>query len=117
MEIRSDNICIRKATIDDARILCTWWNDTEIMAYAGFPNGWNISEEEIVKMLSKETDKDAGRLIIEIDDKPCGEMVYNNKENNVVELGLKMCDPAIITKGYGAKALKMFMNHVLDTIG
>jgi RimJ/RimL family protein N-acetyltransferase len=116
MEIKNDNICIRYATIDDAKILCKWWNDEKIMKYAGFPNGWDISEEEIINIILKETDEITGRRIIEIDNKPCGEMIYNNKENNVVEIGIKMCDFTINEKGYGTKALKMFMKYLLETM-
>jgi hypothetical protein len=43
-------ICIRYAAVDDAKILCEWWNDDVIMNYAGFPGGWNISEEEIINL-------------------------------------------------------------------
>jgi RimJ/RimL family protein N-acetyltransferase len=116
MEIRNNNICIRNATIDDAKILCKWWNDEEIMKYAGFPGGWNISEEEIINMILKETGGTTGRWIIEIDNKPCGEMIYSNKENNVAEIGIKMCDFTINEKGYGTKALKMFMKYLLETM-
>jgi RimJ/RimL family protein N-acetyltransferase len=98
------------------KILCKWRNDEKIMKYAGFPNGWNISEEEIKNIILKETDEITGRRIIEIDNKPCGEMIYNNKEDNVVEIGIKMCDFTINEKGYGAKALKIFMKYLLETM-
>jgi RimJ/RimL family protein N-acetyltransferase len=117
MEMKDGNIRIRRATTDDAATLCKWWNDDEIMRYAGFPNGWNISEQEIRDKLAGETDETAGRWIIEIDNEPCGEMVYENKENNVVQIGAKMCAPALNEKGYGARALKMLMKHLLETMG
>jgi RimJ/RimL family protein N-acetyltransferase len=115
--ITSDgNISIRHATVDDAKLLHGWWTNEDIMGYAGFPGGWKISEDEIVSMLSKETDNTTGRFIIEIDNTPCGEMIYTNKENNIIELGAKMCNLAMNEKGYGAKALKLFMKHLLETI-
>jgi hypothetical protein len=43
-------------------------------------------------------------------------MIYNNKEDNVVEIGIKMCDFTINEKGYGAKALKIFMKYLLETM-
>ena len=116
MEIREGNICIRYAAIDDAKKLCEWWNDDEIMKYAGFPGGWNISEEDIINMISKTAGETNRRWIIEIDNKSCGEMIYNNKENNVVEIGIKMCDLTITEKGYGTKSLKMFMKYLLETM-
>jgi RimJ/RimL family protein N-acetyltransferase len=116
MEIKNDNLCIRYATAKDAKILYKWWNDEKIMQYAGFPSGWNISEEEIKNIILKEKNEPAGRWIIEIDNKPCGEMIYTNKENNVMELGIKMCDLTLKEKGYGAKVLKVFMKYLLETM-
>ena len=39
MNITKGRLTIRNATPDDAQQLCIWWNDGEIMAHAGFPNG------------------------------------------------------------------------------
>lgn len=34
-----NNLTIRNATVEDADLLSEWWNNGEIMAHAGFPNG------------------------------------------------------------------------------
>jgi hypothetical protein len=50
-----ENIKIRYATLEDAEILCRWWNDGAVMAHAGFPDGLNTTEEKIRELISKET--------------------------------------------------------------
>ena len=35
----TNGILIRDAKIEDAARLCRWWNDGDVMAHAGFPNG------------------------------------------------------------------------------
>ena len=52
MELIKENLKIRYATKNDAKILCNWWNDGKIMAHAGFPNGVNTTVEEIGKQKS-----------------------------------------------------------------
>jgi hypothetical protein len=51
MELRQDNLLIRYATLNDAKILCNWWNDGKVMAHAGFPDGINTIEEKIMKQI------------------------------------------------------------------
>lgn len=46
MFIENKNVVIRSAIIDDSRILADWWNDGNVMAHAGFPNGLGTTEEE-----------------------------------------------------------------------
>jgi hypothetical protein len=41
-------------------------------------------------------------------------MIYENKDDNIVQIGVKMCDIGKREKGYGARALKMFMNYLLE---
>jgi RimJ/RimL family protein N-acetyltransferase len=112
MEIKKGNFLIRHVTINDANILCQWWNDGKIMAHAGFPNGINTTEEIIKKQILDESDKTTRRWIIEIG----GEMNYRNKGNDTVEIGIKICDFTKQNKGYGTKIIKMFIEYLFDEL-
>jgi RimJ/RimL family protein N-acetyltransferase len=116
MDIRNENLLIRYATVNDANVLCKWWNDGKIMAHAGFPNGINTTKEEIKKQISEETDDTTRRWIIEIDGKPSGEMNYRNKGNETAEIGIKICEFTKQDKGYGTKLLKMFINYLFKEL-
>jgi len=110
--LKKENIALRRATVQDAELLASWWNNEEIMRYAGFSEPWNLTAQEIASMLEKETDEIAGRWIIEIDGMPRGEMIYTNKENNIFSIGVKMCALELNDKGYGASALKILMDYL-----
>lgn len=117
MFIRNNNLTIRNAISSDASILCKWWNDGEVMAHAGFPNGLGTSEEIIVQQLSCDTDEIHRRLIIEVDGQPTGEMNYRNKGNNIAEIGIKICDFSKQEKGHGKKLLSMLINTLFKELG
>jgi RimJ/RimL family protein N-acetyltransferase len=116
MELRQENLLIRYATISDAKILCTWWNDGKIMAHAGFPNGINTTEETIKKQILEESDETTRRWIIEIDGEPSGEMNYRNKGNGTAEIGIKICDFSKQEKGYGTTLLRMFIRYLFEQL-
>ena len=63
-----NNIKIRNATVDDAVILETWWNDGRIMAHAGFPNGTGQTAEGIAEKIRSDADRVHRRMIIELSD-------------------------------------------------
>jgi RimJ/RimL family protein N-acetyltransferase len=113
MYINKDNLVIRNATIEDAKILCNWWNDGRVMAHAGFPNGIGTTEEEISNKLMKDTDK-GRRLILEINGVPIGEMCYRTIDENVAEIGIKICDFNQQEKGFGTKFLNMLINCLFN---
>ena len=117
MELRQNDILIRYATIEDAEILCNWWNDGKIMAHAGFPNGLNTNVEEIKEQISEDSDETMRLFIIEINEKLVGEMHYRNKGNNIADIGIKICDFTKQEKGYGTKILKMFIEYLFNDLG
>ena len=116
MELIKENLKIRYATKNDAKILCNWWNDGKIMAHAGFPNGINTTVEEIEKLISGETDNTTRRFIIEINNKPSGEMNYRNKNNGIAEIGIKICDFNEQEKGHGTKLLELLINYLFKEL-
>ena len=106
------NLKIRNAVAKDAQILCNWWNNGEIMAHAGFSNGLNTNVKKIIHELSADSDDTYRRLIIEIDDIPSGEMSFRNKQNNVAEIGIKICESSEQEKGYGTLLIKMLISYL-----
>lgn len=117
MFIQNYNLTIRNATLNDAAILCKWWNDGKVMAHAGFPNGLGTLEEKIIQQLSGDTDEIYRRLIIEVDGVPVGEMNYRNKGNDIAEIGIKICDFSKQEKGHGRKLLSMLINALFKDLG
>jgi RimJ/RimL family protein N-acetyltransferase len=110
MNLTNGNITIRDATSDDAELLCTWWNDGEIMAHAGFPNGLGITVDEICEQLANREDDAIHIHIIELNGNPIGEMNYRNESNNIASIGIKICDFASQEKGLGTTILAMFID-------
>ena len=117
MNITRDRLTIRNAMPDDAQQLCIWWNDGEIMAHAGFPNGTGENPEDISKSLATDTDETHRRHVIELDGKPIGEMNYRNKGDNVAEIGIKICDFTNHRKGMGTELLSMFIDALFSRYG
>lgn len=112
MTIKRGNQLIRNATVSDASLLCRWWRDGKIMAHAGFPNGLNITEDEIIEKLSRDSDDTYRRLIIEVDGESVGEMSCHNKGEFTSEIGIKICDFEKREKGLGTNFLKMLIEYL-----
>jgi Acetyltransferases, including N-acetylases of ribosomal proteins len=110
MLLTYENLRIRNATLEDAQMLCQWWNDGKVMAHAGFPNGLHTNTEKIIRELSTDSDDTYRRLIIEVSNIPVGEMSYRNKGNNIAEIGIKICDFSKQEKGHGTLFLKMLIS-------
>lgn len=109
---QKDNLAIRIATMEDAKILCKWWNDGKVMAHAGFPKGLNTSIETIEEQIRKEDDN-YHRLIIEIDTFCVGEMCYRIKDA-IADIGIKICETAYQEHGYGTKALRLLIEYLFQ---
>jgi RimJ/RimL family protein N-acetyltransferase len=116
MFLKHNDLVIRNATAYDALLLCKWWNDGKIMAHAGYPNGLGITEQEILKKLEIDNDFNR-RLILEISAIPVGEMNYRTVENNVAEIGIKICEWSQQGKGYGTTFLMMLINALFNEMG
>jgi RimJ/RimL family protein N-acetyltransferase len=119
MHLRFDNLTIRTATNEDAKILLIWWNDGDVMAHAGFPKGLRVSLDKIQNDLSSHWDDGKrGRLhIIEIDGKPIGEIHYRNEGEECASIGIKICDSSYHEKGLGTKILFVFVDALFKQMG
>lgn len=116
MVLQFKNLSIRAATIADADLLSSWWNDGKIMAHAGYPNGTGETADEIAGKIKKNTD-DNRRMIIELDNRPIGEMSYYREQGNIAEIGIKICDFAEHDKGYGKIFLSMLISFLFRDMG
>ncbi|WP_340024289.1 GNAT family protein [Paenibacillus sp. FSL K6-1096] len=115
MYLVNGNLVIRDATNDDAQQLCIWWNDGRVMAHAGFPNGLGITEQEVLTRLQTGKDSERkGRLILEIDAAPVGEMSYSAVSEHVVEIGIKICEFSQQNKGAGTQFLEMLIRYLFE---
>ena len=111
--LKYKNVSLRKAQVDDALQLSSWWNDGEIMAHAGFPNGVGVSVGEIVTLIKKNSDNRC-LFILDVDGTSVGEMHYRKKGSVTSEIGIKICDKTFHNKGIGKKALSLLIHHLFD---
>jgi RimJ/RimL family protein N-acetyltransferase len=114
MFITGQEQTIRNAEAIDSALLCNWWNDGQVMAHAGFPNGLGTDTETIMKQISTDNDDTKRRLILEIGTKPIGEMSYRNLNDGSVEIGIKICEEEYQSKGYGTRFLQMLIDELFS---
>jgi RimJ/RimL family protein N-acetyltransferase len=115
MNLRTDNLTIRRATAEDAPLLCAWWNDGQVMAHAGFPHGLGISEQKIVALLAQDNDENR-RLILDCDGQPIGEMNYRTVAKGIAEIGIKICAADKQNRGLGPRYLRMLLGHLFGVM-
>lgn len=116
IKIESGKLKVRSAAIEDAKMLSEWWNNGKVMAHAGFPKGIGISEDKVAELI-KEDNNLSQRLIIELENKPIGEVNYRTPKEKVAEIGIKVCDSSQQNKGYGTECLKMLMEYIFMSMG
>ncbi len=104
MMIRYKNLTIRQADVADAKQLTAWWNDGTVMAHAGFPYGLGTSEEEVIEGLGN------GCMVILENDRMIGECNYRNVEEDIAEIGIKICENDCQNRGVGRKCLSMLID-------
>ncbi len=117
MLLKYNDLTIRNATTEDAGQLAQWWNDGTIMAHAGFPNGIGESADTIAESLKNDSDAANRRLILEIAQKPIGEMNYSNMGGKTAEIGIKICDFSLYDKGLGKLFLSMLIASLFKDMG
>lgn len=117
MLLEHQNLRIRNAVINDAELLKKWWNDGNIMAHAGFPNGTGETESQIAATIKTDSDDTRRRLIVELSDIPIGEMSYYNVGEHTAEIGIKICDFSLHDQGLGKILLSMLISALFDDWG
>ena len=103
MFLKYENLTIRNAGESDAKRLAEWWNDGNVMAHAGFPNGLGTTAEKVAVDIRSDTDGTRRRLI--------------NTGNNTAEIGIKICDFSMQDKGLGKILLSMLISSLFEDMG
>ncbi len=111
MMIMKDEAIIRAAEAKDADILTHWWNDGEIMAHAGFPNGLNQKIEKTLLQIEQNNQGLSKRCILEVHMKPIGECNFSIFDHKA-EIGIKICDKNYQNQGFGTIFLKMLIHYL-----
>ncbi|WP_313131647.1 GNAT family N-acetyltransferase [Anaerocolumna sp.] len=111
MQIHKENLTIRSATVEDAKVLTNWWNDGTIMAHAGFPKGLNQSIEETIAQIKENETRLSQRCIIEVNGIRAGEMSYGIG-GGFAEIGIKICEVSYQNCGIGTKLLNMLIEFL-----
>lgn len=106
------NIYIRKATVEDAEQLSVWWNDGNVMAHAGFPNGLRTTPDIVAHQIVENNSRHI--ILILHEDIPIGEMNYNDVGNKICEIGIKICNVNMQNKGIGKIALSLFIDDLFN---
>ena len=114
MNIICKDLCIRNAGNADCAQLAKWWNDGSVMAHAGFPGGLGTTAEKIQEQIASDSDKTKRRLIIEHKGSAIGEMSYYNRENNIAEIGIKICNADYQERGLGRVLLSMLIGELFS---
>lgn len=116
MQIAYEDIEIREAVMDDATLLCRWWNDGAVMAHAGFPNGLGTTPETVADQIRAQ-DENGRRMIICHQSVPIGEMNYRRVDGASCEIGIKICESTHQNRGLGKKILSLFIQALFDQLG
>lgn len=109
MFIQHNGLVIRNAEAKDAPQLCAWWNDGQVMAHAGFPNGLGTTAEKIAADVAADTDDTRRRLMLEYQGVPIGEACFRVTDRQTAEIGIKICDFSMQEKGLGKQLLSLLI--------
>ena len=109
---RYKDLRIRNAEVCDCKQLELWWNDGNVMAHAGFPQGLGTTEQKIAAQIADDSDETKRRLIIEFQSRPIGEMCFYTEKNQEYEIGIKICEMEYQEKGLGRIVLSMLIDEL-----
>lgn len=109
--IETPNMRLKKATKDDMKTLVDWWNDGELMASVGFPEGLDVTENTVRKRIDREDHV----ILIAFDketDTPVGEFSYGqiDPEAGTVRIG----NLDYQGQGYGKEGLKYLLGYLFE---
>lgn len=108
IQLTHRDILVRTARKSDAKQLAQWWNDGEVMAHAGFPNGLGTTEEKVAAGLGE------GLLIIEAGGVSIGECNYRIVDEKTAEIGIKICRRDYQERGIGKVVLSLLIRYLFD---
>lgn len=112
MFLQQSQLIIRDALPSDAPLLCSWWNDGNVMAHAGFPHSIGTTAKEVEQQICNQ-DGSKMRLMIEYASAPIGEMCFHWLEPAIAEIGIKICVPEKQNCGLGSILLSCYAKNFL----
>jgi len=118
MYLKKNDLVLKSAQIEDAKILTGWWNDGKVMAHAGFPKGLGLEQEATIRNIKK-MNQDVQKeqlLMILYQDVSIGEMHYKIDQNGA-NIGIKICDFSYHQKGIGTLAIQCLNEYLFDHLG
>ena len=101
MLLRRENMTLRPAALEDAGLLCRWWNDGRLMIWVGYPLGLKTTPERVWQDLAARTDDTFQVLIMEVGGLPIGEMNYRLLDDETASIGIKVGELDWQGRGYG----------------
>ena len=116
MFLQQSQLIIRDALPSDAPLLCSWWNDGNVMAHAGSPHGIGTIAKEVEQQICNQ-DVSKMRLMIEYASAPIGEMCFHWLEPAIAEIGIKICVPEKQNCGLGSILLSMLCQELFENAG
>ncbi|MBN2380409.1 GNAT family N-acetyltransferase [candidate division WOR-3 bacterium] len=119
--IQGKRLLIRRVQEHDLDYLLKWWNDSQVMASVGFPDGLSLSMKDMeTKYWPQWRDDPEGfqRIICLNDGTPIGEANFHNYyiEESSVQIGLKICLPELWNQGLGTEALQMMIHYAFEVL-
>ena len=107
MRLQYGDVTVRTTLPEDVPLLVQWWNDGEVMAHAGFPLGLGTTVEKELARLPA-----TGRLTLDFQNRPIGEMNWRSAGENAAEIGIKICEASFQEQGLGRIALSLLIGEL-----
>jgi len=114
MQIVNGELSIRSAVVTDAPFFGKAWRDGEIMVTAGFPNGLDVKDEDIVRQIEGHSIK---LLVLEADGEAIGEMHYKDEGEQTASFGIKIYSKEKRGQGLGSRFIQMLLAELFNNHG
>lgn len=124
--MRSQRLYYDFLTEDDLVCIEKWWNDGNVTAPMGFPDGLHVTIQQLKQRFQKEfaavgqpTEQRTLIIYEKKSNKPIGELAYGeyNKVEKSCRLAIKIGETSCQGRGYGKEALQWFMEFLHKEYG
>ncbi len=118
LRLADGDLTIRNAKVSDIEQFVTWWEDGEVMAHAGFPNGLKVDRDELKlkHIINNASGIEQLRLVVLYKGKPIGEASYRLVSKQVYDFGIKICDVNYQNLGIGTRAIDLMMTLIINDL-
>ena len=113
-------ISFRKATKKDVPIILKWWNDGNVMKDVGFPQGLDLTHDEVVQSIKGYQEQAQANffVILDEDKKVIGEFCFKVIREKVATFDIKVGEINNQGKGYGRQSVLQGIEYIkrIETI-